>query len=198
MTLEPLPAARERTIDALSRHFAEDHITLEELERRLERAYRAGSSAELEQLTHDLPALGAATAAPARGAYGASGRDLAPASGLAPGTRRMLSIMSSNKRVGNWNPPRELDVAAVMSETVLDLTGTRMQPVMDIKLFAMMASVRIIVPEGTQVEDGLLSIMAEVRNAALMFGEDPGAPIVRIRGTALMAEVVVQVEPRRA
>src|SRR3954468_16484675 len=61
----PLADARERLIDELSRQFASDNLSIEELELRMERAYKATSVAELQSLTADLPQLGA-IAAPVR------------------------------------------------------------------------------------------------------------------------------------
>src|SRR5918998_625438 len=52
----PLAAARERAIESLSAHFANDRLTIDELDQRLERAYAATSIAQLDALTADLPA----------------------------------------------------------------------------------------------------------------------------------------------
>jgi hypothetical protein len=40
-----LPAARERAVELLCAHFAADHLTAEELERRLDLAHAAGVGA---------------------------------------------------------------------------------------------------------------------------------------------------------
>src|SRR5919205_432790 len=49
-----LATQRERAIELLSLHFAHDRLSMDELDRRLERAYAATSVAELEALTSDL------------------------------------------------------------------------------------------------------------------------------------------------
>lgn len=49
-------AERQRVIDALCEHFADDRLGLEEFERRLDRAHEAGGPNELEGLLDDLPA----------------------------------------------------------------------------------------------------------------------------------------------
>src|SRR6185312_17365173 len=56
---EPLPPpslarAREQKISELSEHFANDDLSLEDLERRIERVYKASSMVDLEQITADL------------------------------------------------------------------------------------------------------------------------------------------------
>ena len=52
-----LEQRRELAIARLSQHFAQDHLSVEELESRFERAYRATSVSELDALVADLPAL---------------------------------------------------------------------------------------------------------------------------------------------
>ena len=56
---EPLPPpaltrAREQKIAELSTHFANDDLSLEDLERRIERVYKAATIADLEAITADL------------------------------------------------------------------------------------------------------------------------------------------------
>jgi hypothetical protein len=41
-------------IEQLSAHFANDELTLEDLERRIERVYKATTPAELDRITADL------------------------------------------------------------------------------------------------------------------------------------------------
>jgi Domain of unknown function (DUF1707) len=48
---------REETVRALRSHFASGRLDREELERRVERAYRASSRGELGHLLRDLPRL---------------------------------------------------------------------------------------------------------------------------------------------
>ena len=49
------PAARERVIAVLTERYAQDHLTLDEFERRAAAAYAARSPDELAVLTSDLP-----------------------------------------------------------------------------------------------------------------------------------------------
>ena len=56
---EPLPPpslarAKEQKINELSEHFANDNLSLEDLERRIERVYKSVSVADLDQVTADL------------------------------------------------------------------------------------------------------------------------------------------------
>jgi hypothetical protein len=61
-------AEREQTATVLREHTAAGRLTPEELSERLDAAYAARTVAELDALTHDLPPLPVAAAAPARSA----------------------------------------------------------------------------------------------------------------------------------
>src|SRR5262245_8444257 len=121
----PLPSlarAKEQKINELSVHFANDDLSLEDLERRIEQVYKAVNVAELESITADLTRAATPTSPPApmpqlRGSGGKTNVPAYPA----PSTR-LLALMSSTRRVGRWVVPPSLDVVAVMSDTKLDLT----------------------------------------------------------------------------
>jgi hypothetical protein len=107
----------------------------------------------------------------------------------------MLSLFSQTVKAGPWVPPRRLDARVVFSELVLDLREARLaEGVTELELVAFSAAVRIIVPPDVRVVDHMTSIMASVRNETL---DEPapeqGAPVLRVRGSAVMAEVVMRV-----
>ena len=54
----PLNHTRQVTIDALCEHFANDVMSVEEFERRVDRAHQASTSQELKELLSDLPGRG--------------------------------------------------------------------------------------------------------------------------------------------
>jgi len=193
---EPLPVslsqARDKAIERLSAHFARDDISLEELEQRIERAYHATTMAELESLTSDL----AIVAEPARPARASRGSPNLPA--LHTDHDRVVAIMSETKRRGVWAVPQELDVFALMSDTTLDLTqATIPAGVVDIHIRSLMAAVKIIVPPNVHVVDRLHTFMASMSNHIDKApAPPPGAPVIRLSGFAMMAEVKVRVRVR--
>jgi hypothetical protein len=151
----PLETQRERTIELLSRHFANDNLALDELERRIELAYQARGSAELHDLTRDLPEEG--TGARARPAP-------APLpEAFAPVEDRILSIMTETKRRGIWRLARHIDMWSIMSDTQLDLTEAVFPDgVTEIDVSAVMTSLKIIVPPGVRVVVQTTSVMSTV------------------------------------
>lgn len=185
----PLDVQREQTVDDLSRHFANDNLTLDELERRIERAYRARSAAELDDLTRDLTAM-PAEQRPHRPA---------PVPELFTQERdRILSVMTSTTRRGAWRPARNVTVWSVMSETQLDLSDAILPPgVTELEINAIMTAVRITVPPGVRVvmqTDGFLSEVSDESVEPPAAGS--GAPVVRLTGFAVMSELKVRVRLR--
>ncbi len=199
---QTLERERERAIELLSRHFAADNISLEDLELRMEQVYRASSPTALREITRDLPAGGGATdpasdpvtAAPVRSVARGVGTDLFP---LERG--RIVSVMAETKRTGFWVLPRRLDVWAIMSDTRLDLTDAELgDGVTEIRLHGLMAAVKVIVPPGVRVVVQAGAFMSSVSDD---LGEQPPlgsrAPVVRLTGRLLMAELKVRVGRRR-
>jgi Cell wall-active antibiotics response 4TMS YvqF/Domain of unknown function (DUF1707) len=200
----PVPSlarAREQKINELSVHFANDDLSLEDLERRIEQVYKAGSVADLAKITADLTQA----SAPAEPELQLSKRRGSQAnSNIAAAyqpTGRLLSLMSSTRRVGRWVVPQKLDVVAIMSDTKLDLTHAVLPSgVTDFEIRAVMASLKMIVPPGVRVIVDTHSVMANVRSRADEFDADvppsPSAPVIRITGFALMADINVVVRRR--
>ena len=179
---------RQKTIDLLSDHFAQDNISIEELERRIEDVYRAPSVPALRDITRDLP--GSGTLAP---------RAAPPVPDLyAPEHDRIRSIMATTKRRGVFRLARYVNLWSVMSETHIDLTEALLsEGVTEIECRAVMASVKIIVPPGVRVVMQAGSFMSEVTDDALDApAVGSGAPVVRITGFVLMSELKVRVRHR--
>lgn len=184
-----LAAERERVIAKLSEQFAQDVISLDELERRIEQAYRAQTLSAVRALTNDLPAD--PEAARAR-------REAPLPAAFAEQSSRIMSVMAETVRRGIWHPARHLDVWSVMSETHLDLTEARLAAgLTEIRLRAVMTSVKVIVPPGVRVVVQPTAFMASVSDDV----DDPpalgsGAPVIRITGPVVMAELKVSVRNR--
>ncbi len=185
----PMEMQRERAVELLSRHFAQDNLSLDELERRIELAYHAKGPAELQDLTRDLPAD--PDQAPARA--------VAPLpEAFAPVADRIVSVMTETKRKGLWRPARHIDLWSIMSDTQLDLTEAVLGAgVTEIEVHAVMTSLKVIVPPGVRVVVQTASIMSTVNDESV---EPPvvgsGAPVLRLTGFALMSEIKVRVRLR--
>lgn len=187
----PIGPARERTIERLSAHFANDRLSIDELDVRLERAYAATSVAELDALTADLPD----TPPVARVESGAS---TSRAVERYEGPSRIRAILSETRRGGLWVVPPELDVRALMANITLDLRSSMLSPgVTDIEIKAMMASVQILLPPGVRVMENVRAFMASVTDDSYSDVSNPSAPVIRLTGRAVMSEVKVRTKSHR-
>jgi len=198
----PVPSlsrAREEKISELSTHFANDDLSLEDLERRIERVYKAASVAELEDITADLRR---ATTSNAPVPVGKSSSKKVAGRKYELASARLLSLMSSTRRVGRWAVPQKLDVVAIMSDTKIDFTHAAMPGGMvDVHIRAIMASCKLVVPPNVRVINETHSVMSNVRSRADELLPDGAlttldSPVIRLTGLALMSDVRIVVRRR--
>jgi hypothetical protein len=166
-------AEREQAVATLRDASAEGRLTLEELADRTALAYRARTSAELAELTADLP--GSGISAP-------------------PSTKRrawVLSIFAPMTRRHRRLAP-ETVVLSLFAPTRLDLRSVSF-PSGDaaITVVSAFAPVFVTVPEHIDVDTSVFAVFAPVEEGAA--GDPPpGAPRLRIRGLSLFGPVFVQ------
>jgi hypothetical protein len=182
-----LELERERTVQALCAHYAQDHLTTQELEVRFEQVYRAPSLDALQGLLHGLPALPAAAAPAAYPTFAVA------SAAAAPREKRLLALMAEVNREGAWVVPTRLVAKAFMGSVRLDLREVQLpEGGVDIDATAIMGEVRIILPPGVRADVDGLAIMGEFTDRT-KGGGAPGSPsMVRVQGTAVMGGVRVE------
>lgn len=187
--LVPLQREREHAVQLLIDHYAADNLTVEEFEARLDAAYAAVTTAELEGLLSGLPVM-ASTIDQAQNS---------PVQRVAPDAVReygfQIAIMGGYEKKGEWTPPRKLYSLAIMGGAGLDFRKARMPPgVTEVNILAVMGGVEVLVPPGLAVEThgfGLMGGFDGVDQAGV--DTDPDAPRLVIRGMACMGGVEVAV-----
>ena len=179
---------REQVVRRLGDHFAQDHLSLEEYEFRVQAALRATQWYQLTATTNDLPTLDSDRA-----------RVATTPAGVMPGLRRTLvAFMGGVVRRGHWLVPPRIRAIAVMGGVDIDLRdATLSQHVTEIFAVAVMGGVDIKVPPGVRLESDGIAIMGGFEDQAGFpaLGHDD-APVVRVRGIALMGGVVTRMKPR--
>jgi hypothetical protein len=179
---------RERTITALCDHFAQDRLTLDELETRLDLAHKAVQVSELDALLADI-----STAAPATPALPEPQRYI-PSSQGEDDTRLIFALMGGAERRGNWRPGSKNIVMSVMGGSMLDFRETELPPgVTEVWVFACMGGCEIIVPPTLSVETHGFALMGGFGQFADSPPPAPGAPVLRINGFAIMGGVEIYV-----
>ena len=184
------PAARERVVQDLADHFAQDRLTMPEYERRVELAYRADSADALRELTRDLAPLVPQVSQPAAMAVPAGASTT-----LTTRVKSFFALMSGVVRRGKWTVPSRMRAIACMGGIGLDLReATLTAPVTDIYVFALMGGVEIIVPPNVRLETDGFAIMGgfedQLKEPA---SGDPNLPMIRVHGLAIMGGVEARV-----
>lgn len=196
---------RQRVVELLCDAYASDQLEMEEFERRLDQANRAGSGAELAGLLSDIRVASAVVSTSPEGRGGKGGavtqRDGGDVgwhvadSARIPERQFHLAIWSARVRKGNWVPARQMTALAFMGGVELDFREAVFGPQgVDVTAFAVMGSVEIIVPPGIHVETNGFALMGGFEDVLMGAGvAGPDAPTLRISGMALMGGVEVSV-----
>ena len=195
-----LSRAREEKISELSTFFANDDLSLEDLERRIERVYKASSVSELDSITADLNS--AASAPPDHGRT-----KIARAAALLSHRSerqfsRVFSIMSSTRRVGRWAVPQRLEIVGIMTDTKIDLTRALLPAgIIDVDLRVIMSSFKLVVPPSLRVVNDAHSVLSNIRSHADELPPEgrraSDAPVIRLTGVAVMSDVSIVVRRRQ-
>ena len=175
------PAAREKVIALLTERYAQDHLTLEEFERRAAAAYSARTPGDLAALTADV------------------------GDGPVPVARASLPAMNIGVVLGNivrdmHAVPRRLDIRTVLGNIELDLTHASFAPgVTEISLHAFMGNIEIQLPPHVGVEDHVSAVLGSFEyrrhpRAASWVAGSRVTSVVRFTGRVTMssAEVVIR------
>lgn len=191
---EPLPAEqrrashadREQVAERLREAAGDGRLTVPELEERLEAALSARTYADLAPLTRDLPATGAG-AQPAVG----SGSAAAPRRITGrPGRRWSVALMSGTDRRGRWAVGRRHSAVAVMGGVDLDLRDAELEAgETTIWAFALMGGVDVVLPADVVLDASGFGLMGGFDHVDRLPPAPPGAPVVRVRGVAVMGGI---------
>ncbi len=186
-----LSTRREVVIDALSTHFANDALDIDEFEQRVDLAHRATSVAELDELLTDLQPP--ADEEPSESLVPQAEAPQAAIATRGHEAKRLLTILSSIRRKGTWRVPKKLRVVTVMGAIDLDFREAEFGPgVTEVKVTSVMGGIAIIVPPHLQVECEGVGILGHFEGLDRSAGErDPDSPLLRITGVAVMGAVEI-------
>lgn len=203
--------ARERVVQALCAHFAQDRLTTEELDSRLARAQQAGSEPQLAALVMDLPALHDIPLPPSVAPQLLAPpppvpQRMSPTSAPAGWTRdvypivsddihreehqRYTAIMFGVNKKGAWVPARHIEIIAMMGGVALDFREAILPAVVTIDVTCIMGGIEIVVPPGVRLEvdgGGIMGAFEESGYGGVPIG--PDAPVIHVSGWAVMGGV---------
>lgn len=191
---QPIVSNREkqRAVDRLRAHYVRDDIDVDQYESMVDQAWGADSPDDLDRLFTRLPVLADSEA-------GSDAAVLAAAPLAArPGDVRefgmQVAILSGSERKGSWVPARRMHSLAFMGGAGLDFREARFGPgVTEVTILAVMGGVDVIVPPGITVETHGMGIMGGFDSySQTVDSDDPMAPVLKIRGLAIMGGVEVR------
>ena len=178
-------ADRDRTITMLREHVVVGRLTLDEFSERVGLALESRTQGDLEAVMANLPVLPVASASPE--VQGRKGR------------RWHIAVMSGSSTKGRWRMAGKTTAVAVMGGCDMDLRRAEIDgPEVVITAFAFWGGIKILVPEGFEVDLGGLSIMGGRTMRLRDVPTVPGSPRIRIRGFAMMGGIEVRSRPNRS
>jgi hypothetical protein len=184
-------ADRERVANVLREAAGDGRLTMAELDERLDSVYAAKTYAELEPITHDLPATGTGYVPAA-----ASSADLDPARfGGQATSAGAVAILGGFSRKGNWVVPRHFNAFMMLGGGEIDLREARFEDrEVSIHIVAILGGCEVIVPEDATVRVTGVGILGAFEHSDSGGGSADG-PVITIDGLALLGGVDVKRKP---
>jgi class 3 adenylate cyclase len=171
-------ADRDRTVLLLREHVVEGRLTLDDFSERTGRALQATTRGDLDAVMADLPEDRVGLPEPSAGAR--------------TGRRWHVAVMSGHSTKGRWRISGKTSAVAVMGGCDLDLRRAEIDgPEVEITAVAFWGGIKVIVPEGFDVELRGFSFMG---GRSLRLRDVPivrGSPRIVIRGFAVMGSIDV-------
>lgn len=183
-----LELLRDTTIKRLEYNYAHGFMTLEEFEKRLEKAIHSPDADIIVNLCSDLKNNPDNASEPEKSFLN---------SGTIPEEETFVGILSGINRKGKWKPARKNKVLVILGGIDLDFSEAELAPgVTDFEFFCAMGGLDLIVPPGINVEVSGIPIMGGIENK-LPGDHYAGQPTIRLHGIILMGGVNIKPPKKR-
>jgi len=167
-------AERDVTLKQLQEHAAVGRLTLDELEERASKALAAKTRGDLAALTSDLP-----SSAPAP-AFAAASGDRKP-------VRWMIAVLGGGHRRGRFRAVGSINAVGILGGDEIDLREAEIEGgELTLNLYSLLGGANVYVPDSVEVELGGFSVLGGNEVRGNQRSPRQGAPVIRIRGFALL------------
>lgn len=186
----PLETVREEVIDQLIMNYSHGEISLEAFEKRLDIAMESNDALVITKLAADLPLT--VDSHYQQKKHNALGTH--PTIGDTKALDKLVNILSSSTRDGQWNVPKHITLYNVLGSDELDFTEAKFTSAnVKITVFSVFGSVKIKVPEDINVHTNVNCIASSLKkNTHVEF--DPSAPTISLEGKFIFSSLDVHVK----
>ncbi|HZR49505.1 MAG TPA: DUF1707 domain-containing protein [Streptosporangiaceae bacterium] len=168
-------AERDVTLKQLQEHAAVGRLTLDELEERASQALAAKTRGDLAELTSDLP-----SSAPVFAASTSTSGDRKP-------VRWMIAVLGGGHRRGRFRAVGSINSIGILGGDEIDLHEAEIEGgELTLNLYSLLGGANVYVPDSIEVELGGFSLLGGNEVRGNQRSPRQGAPVVRIRGFALL------------
>lgn len=187
----PVKNIRQEVIDQLVMNYAHQEITLEAFEKRLDLAIDTEDRNVLLEQVADLD-LTINNEYQERKAERLS-KDKHFFDNEFDNHEKILKVLSSYTQNGRWIVGENISVTSILSSFTLDFTDAIFNhPVVHIKLFGLLTSDTILVPQGVRVVCKASNILGSINNR--VFGSaDENAPTIVIHGVGILSSLDIKI-----
>lgn len=187
----PLKKIREEVIDQLVVNYAHQEITLAAFENRLDIAIDTDDRALLLEQVADLELKADNQYQKAKAEK--LSEDKAFFVENSADHQKITKVFSSAKQNGPWVTGEKISMTSVLSDFTLDFTDAIFNfPVVHIKLFGLLTSDTILVPEGVRVVCNVSTYLGTV-NSRVFGSADEGAQTIIIHGNLILGSMDIKV-----
>ncbi len=186
----PLDAVREEVIDQLIMNYSHGELSLEAFESRLDIAMESNDQEIISELARDLPlSIDESYQQKKNNALGTHQHH-----GDAKELDKLINVLSSSKRDGQWNVPQHIVLTNVLGSDVLDFTQARFTSShVKITILSVLGSVNINVPEDVNIHTNVNCIASSIaKNTHVEF--DANAPTISVEGKFILSSLNIKVK----
>lgn len=186
----PIEQVKEEVIDVLVHNYSHGIISSEAFERRLDTVIETSKHQEMVDQISDLQPVPDDTLRKQKEeqfAVNYSNTQAFP-------SETMVNVLGDSDRSGIWTVPKELKVFTILGGSTIDFTNARFSgPNVTIKMFSLLGSDKIFVPENINIVSKAFCILGCVKNKAPSIASSQ-APTVTIEGVVILADLSIKIK----
>jgi hypothetical protein len=186
----PIERVKEEVIDVLIHNYSHGIISSDAFERRLDAIIGTSSHQEMVDQIQDLDAAPDDTLKKQKEQQFSVNYSQAPAEDK----ETLINILGDTDRSGVWTVSKEIRLFTLLGGSTLDFTDARFtSPYVTVKVFSLLGSDKIFVPENVNVLSKAFCILGTSKNKAPSVASIH-APTITIEGIIILSEISIKLK----